>query len=327
MNLSTIVIAPHAEGFIKVACEDDPLFGEARTKNEFLITARHHESPGEAAKLASHPIRGELAKAAEEGGEAKVTEIPIRLFFNKPGNALSIRYQAYEAQGNRPVCSGDGKNARRLTLAADNTPTFQEVACPGPDLCDLVTSGKAVCRRQVRMPVQIEGQNNPLSVFEVRTSSLNTYRALRAQLQLIERQFGGLRHVPLKLTLWRASNELSNFQPFSLMQLQLDAKSPLEAMATVKQKREEITQAGLNDDIDSMLSQGEGEDPFVAAAVDFPAVSEFYAADAGRRTGAEPITTPARAARAAGLPHLAAVASSSIAEAVNMGAASAGADT
>ena len=24
MNLSTIVIAPHAEGFIKVACEDDP---------------------------------------------------------------------------------------------------------------------------------------------------------------------------------------------------------------------------------------------------------------------------------------------------------------
>ena len=64
MNLSTIVIAPHAEGFIKVACEDDPLFGEARTKNEFLITARHHESPGEAAKLASHPIHGELAVPA-----------------------------------------------------------------------------------------------------------------------------------------------------------------------------------------------------------------------------------------------------------------------
>ena len=61
-------------------------------------------------------------------------------------------------------------------------------------------------------------------------------------------------------------------------------------MSFLKQKREEITQAGLNDDIDSMLSQGEGEDPFVAAAVDFPAVSEFYAADAGRRTGAEPIT-------------------------------------
>lgn len=327
MNLSTIVIAPHAEGFIKVACEDDPLFGEARTKNEFLITARHHESPGEATKLAPHPIRAELGKAAEDGGESKVTEIPIRLFFNKPTNALSIRYQAYEAQSNRPVCSGDGKNARRLTLAADNTPTFQELPCPGPDLCDLVTTGKAVCRRQVRMSVQIQGQSNPLSVFEVRTSSLNTYRALRAQLQLIDRQFGGLRHVPLKLTLWRASNELSNFEPFSLMQLQLDAKTVVEAMKSVKEKRDEIREAGLNDDIDSMLVEGEGEDPFVAAAVDFPAVSEFYSADAGRRSGAEPITSPARAARAAGHAPLATVASNSIAEAVNMGAATAGAET
>jgi hypothetical protein len=95
----------------------------------------------------------------------------------------------------------------------------------------------------------------------------------------------------------------------------------------VKQKRDEITAAGLNDDIDAMLSESESEDPFVAAAVDFAAVSEFYAADAARRTGAEPITTPARAARATGLPHLAAVASSSIAEAVNMGAATAAAET
>lgn len=327
MNLSAIAIAPHAEGFIKVACEDDPLFGEARTKNEFLITARHHEGSGEPAKLAAHPIRTDLAKPAGEGGEPKVTEIPIRLFFNKAANSLSIRYQAYETEGNRPVCSGDGKDARRLTLAADNTPTFQELPCPGPELCDLVASGKAVCRRQVRMPVQIEGQSNPLSVFEVRTSSLNTYRALRAQLQLIEHQFGGLRHVPLKLTLWRASNELSNFQPFSLMQLQLDAKSTTDAMKAVKQKRDEITAAGLNDDIDAMLTVGESEDAFIAAAVDFPGVSEFYSADAGRRAGAEPITTPARAARALGRAPLGTVASSAIAEAVNMGAAAAAAQT
>lgn len=318
MNLSTIAITPHAEGFIKVAAEDDPLFGEARTKMEFLVTARHHVNPAEPTKLAPHPI-GENLQKAEEGGAAKITEIPIRLFFNKSSNALSIRYQAYEVAGNRPVCSGNGKDAQRLVTAADKTPTIQQVACPGPELCDLVATGTAVCRRQVRMPVQIEGQANPLSVFEVRTSSLNTYRALRAQLQLVERQFGGLRHVPLKLTLWQASNELSGFEPFSLMQLALDAPSLAEAMQKVTTEREALKTAGVSDDLDGMLEDGETESLFAAAAVDFPAVSEFYRAESTRRTGSEPITTPARAARAAAaVPGLAAT---SIAEAVSLAAA------
>ncbi|MDR7097212.1 hypothetical protein J2X09_004986 [Hydrogenophaga laconesensis] len=49
----------------------------------------------------------------------------------------------------------------------------------------------------MKMTVQIDGQNDPLSVFEVRSSSINNFRALSSQLMLIERRFGGLRHVPL----------------------------------------------------------------------------------------------------------------------------------
>ena len=45
MNLSTIPAAPHAQGFIKVAMEGDPAFGDRRTVNDFLITARHHVVP------------------------------------------------------------------------------------------------------------------------------------------------------------------------------------------------------------------------------------------------------------------------------------------
>lgn len=316
MNLTTITVAPHAQGFIKVACENDPMFGESRTKNEFLITLRHHQSDENQASLMPHPIRDKLAKQGE--GEAQpITEIPIRLFFNKPENALSIKYQAYATPGNTPICAGNGKTARRLVLAGDNTPTIQEIPCPGPDLCELVQSGKAVCRRQVRMAVQVVGQDDPLSVFEVRTSSLNTYRALSAQLRLVEKRFGGLRHVPLKLSLWKASNEASGYLPFSLMQLQLDAESEIEAMTKVKQTRQELAEVGLDDDVDAMMEEATVEDEFTTASLEFQSVREFFT-DATRRPGSEPSTS--RAARANSSAALMTSASSTIASLVQRAA-------
>lgn len=296
MNLSTIPVTPHAVGYIKVACDDDPMFGEPRTRNEFLITERRHQ-PGAISsdgrmppKLALHPLQAKLATSVD-GDEAKaVKEIPIRLYFNRPENAISIRYQAYRAGGNMPVCSGDGKNAKQLVLAADNTPTMQDVPCPAPDLCPLVAGGGAVCRRQVRMTVQIEGQNDPLSVFEVRSSSLNTYRALKAQLQLIAKRFGGLRHVPLKLALWQASNEASSYEPFSLVRLELDASNEREAMQKAKDARDELSAAGIEDEVDDIEADAEGTDAaFGGGALDYQAVSEFYQ-PVGRRQGTEAVT-------------------------------------
>lgn len=313
MNLSTIPVTPHALGFIKVACDDDPLFGEARTRNEFLITQRHHASAETQAKLAPHPLQTQLAQG-DEGEAKKVTEIPIRLFFNKASNAIGIRYQAYSTPGNVPVCAGDGKNAKRLERAADNTQTMTDVACPGPELCDLVQTQKAVCRRQVRMSVQVEGQNDPFSVFEVRSSSINTYRALKAQLQLIERRFGGLRHVPLKLALWQASNEASGFEPFSLMRLELDAKSEAEAIQAAKATRKELEDAGINDDVDGLGAEEGDAEGFLGATLEYPAVREFYA-DATRRPGAEGVT-PRTVTRHVGTGGLATVASAAIESAV-----------
>jgi hypothetical protein len=312
MNLSTIPVTPHALGFIKVACDDDPLFGEARTRNEFVITQRHHAKTETQAKLAPHPLQDKLA-SGDDGGTKTVTEIPIRLFFNKTENAIGIRYQAYSTPGNIPVCVGDGKNAKRLERAADNTQTKADVPCPGPELCDLVQSGRAACRRQVRMSVQVEGQNDPFSVFEVRSSSLNTYRALKSQLQLIERRFGGLRHVPLKLALWQSSNEASGFEPFSLMRLELDAESEVEAMKAVKAKRQELADAGINDAVDEPGDEGEAES-FLTAMLEYPAVQDFYA-DAARRPGAESVT-PRTAVRHAPAGGLGSVATAAIANAV-----------
>jgi len=286
MNLNAIPLVPHVQGYIKVACENDPAFGEGRTRNEFLVTARHHAEPaaGQQPALASHPIREQLASPDDAAGEPRIKEIPIRLFFNKTSNALQINYQAYSTQGHMPVCSGDGKNARRLARAADNTPTMQDLPCPGPELCAFVQDGSAVCRRQVKMAVQITKHKDSLSVFEVRTSSLNTYRALRGQLQLLEHRFGGLRHVPLKLTLWQASNEASGFQPFSLMQLELDAEDEFAAMTQAAAARKKLADAGIQDEPDSILAPMDDEKEFGALPLDYQAVSEFYGSDPTRRS-------------------------------------------
>lgn len=304
MNLNHIAVAPHVQGFIKVASEGDPAFGDRRTVPEFTINSRCHE-PHEAAepKLAQHPIQAQLlkpAEGAERPADSTLKEIPIRLFFNKPENALTARYQAYAAVGNVPVCAGDGKDAKRLVNAADGTATFQDVPCTGPETCPFAATGEARCNRQVKMAVQIVGQKDPLSVFEVRTSSINSYRALRGQLMLLNARFGGLRHIPLKLSIWQASNEASAYQPFSLMQLELDAASEIEAIGQVKAARAELEAAGIDDNVDDALSPGGSEAPLWNAALEFQAVSEFYDnAPAMRRTGdqAGATTTPQRPRR------------------------------
>jgi len=295
MNLQNIVIAPHAEGFIKVACETDPLFSEQpRTRNEFLITARHHtgeqpESVASAPPLAEHPIRAKLAKQPEGAEPAPLQEIPITLFFNKADKAIKINYQAFDANDklHAPVCSGNGRDAMRLIFGEDGAPTQQQVACGGPERCDFVASGKAICRRQVRMSVQIQGQDNPFSVFEVRTSSINSYRALRAQLGMIEKRFGGLRHVPLKLTLWQASNEASGYQPFTLMQLALNAASEIEAMQTAKAARDQLQAAGLDDDVDAALEPMDSAEEFGLPTLEYQGVREFYSEPVSRRPGTQ----------------------------------------
>jgi hypothetical protein len=320
MNLDNICTTPHAQGFIKVGCELDPAFGERRTLNEFVVTARHHEQDVNDARLAPHPIVEKLAKQGE-GDEQALREIPIRMFFNKTQNALGIKYQAYAVPGNAPVCSGNGKTAKRVVPAGDGTQTVQDgIACVGPEMCEFVQSGKARCNRQVRMTVQIEGQDDPLSVFEVRSSSLNTYRALRGQLTLLEKKFKGLRHVPLKLALWQGSNEASGYRLFSLMRLELDATGEVEAFTKAKTERDALAQAGVDDDVDAALCPSDGdEEEALLAAADFQAVREFYEAPATRREGTAPVVTSTRRRSAA---ELGSAGSNAIAAAVRQSTAS-----
>ena len=65
MNLHQIQVAPHVEGFIKVASEEDVVAGTIRTQDAFVISAREHVQEvgdGQAApRLVDHPIGVKLA--------------------------------------------------------------------------------------------------------------------------------------------------------------------------------------------------------------------------------------------------------------------------
>jgi hypothetical protein len=286
MNLATMQLAPFAEGFIRVAQAGDDV-GNKKFIGAMEVLSRHHEvskvdagsSLADAGsiqpRLAKHPIEATLEKLEPNKVAGKIVEIPITLFFNKPSNALKASYVAYDS-GGIPVCRGNGETAKRRETDGHGTIIQTTPACTGDDTCPLVASGKARCKRQVSMTVQIKCQSNSLSVFEVRTSSYNSLRALRGQLELIATRFSGLRHVPLKLKLWQASNLASSYEPFDLFNLDLDANDELEAMRVCKKARDEEMTAGLTADVDTDFEKFAGDplDPLLTE--EYAIVSDLY---------------------------------------------------
>lgn len=277
MNLNRISIAPFVQGVIRVDVD-----GEAdtlKTSPNMVICARTH-LPVEAGapKLGPHPIQAKVLESVVANKEAgKVVEVPITMFFNKAENGIGIQYKAYDREKGTPLCAGDGKTAHRLATSPDQTQTLIEVACPGAETCAFANSEAAACRRQVKMVVQIVGQDDPLSVFEVRSGSLNNYRTLAAQLKIVERRYGGLRHVPLKLTMWQASNQASNYEAFDLMRLSIGAPTEAQAMEQAKKAREQVAADGLVDDMDDLFITGDERPTFAELmADDFQMVRDFY---------------------------------------------------
>lgn len=287
MNLSTIPVRPYAEGIIRIATvansESERIVFDGRME----ILARHHQERQDdviaVPQMAKHAIGDRLMDEKPNKDAGKLVEVPIRMFFGKTSNALTVAYQAYNAEG-KPVCRGNGETAKRTSMSDESVRVVVDAPCTGPETCDYVANCKANCRRQVCMTVQIPGQDNPLSTFEVRSSSYNTYKTLKGQLELVEHRFGGLRHVPLKLQIWQASNQASDFESFDVFKIALGTNSELEAMSQAKAARKEEDEAGLVSDVDAAYTVAPddvGED-------DFEIVKDFYAhrpAVVARRSG------------------------------------------
>lgn len=202
--------------------------------NHFKITAQH-KNEGE---WAMHPLHKEVATKMGVA-EDKVTEIPVRLMFNTPSLNMRERYEAFDRNG-RIICAGDGETARQTCKGAINA-----VQCPGPDRCDFGLENR--CDVFARLNVQIEGQNDPLSSFILRTGSFNAVKTLREKLEMMHAYFGGrLVGVPLLLKLRQKSSSMSMQSKFYYVDLVLNKVSLAVAAKLARDAEEGMKQDGID---------------------------------------------------------------------------------
>lgn len=258
MNLNAIrPIGPHILGFIRFASEGEG--EELRQLPHLEVLSRVHqesqvnESDAVAGKqkLAPHPIASVLAESPNNKQVGQIKEIQIRLMFNSTDNNLSARYEAFDTDLNRLVCAGNGENFNRASLINGETTTGP---CAGPDLCGHANSGCVQCHLKVRLKVQIAGQDDPFSVFEFQSGSINTYRTLSAKLQMMQSAFGDkLRYIPLTLKVWSKSSAESEYRPFHCADIALaNDSTPATAMQKALEDAENDRGLGLN--LDAMES-------------------------------------------------------------------------
>ena len=236
---------PHIEGVIRFASEG---IGENRKQLEFFeVLSRVHEGFDDAGrpKLRHHEIESHLAELPVNKTSESVRVIPIKLITDRPENSLKARYEAYDPDLGRLACVGDGENAARVDLSRG---IVEKHVCKGPDACVFANEGKAQCRLHVRLMVQIEGQVDPFTVFELQSGGINTYRTLSSKLQMMHAAFGGkLRGIPLELAVYAKSGQASNYEPFFVADLRLRDQMPAgEALAAGIAARELQKKSGID---------------------------------------------------------------------------------
>lgn len=237
---------PHIEGVIRFASEGhgDTL----RQLDHFEVLSRVHDTPKEGAlpKLMEHPISQCLLPEAPDGEEARrIRVIPIRLIADSPERSLRARYEAYDAEVGRLLCVGNGERGERADLSRG---TSSGCECPGPDACSYANTQGVECSLHVRLRVQIEGQEDPFSVFELQSGGINSYRTLAAKLEMMHKAFGSkLRGLPLQLVIYAKSSVASSYQAFYVADLRLRSNmTPADAMKQMSASREAEASAGLD---------------------------------------------------------------------------------
>ncbi|GEM_PF-2157907 len=235
MNLNTIKpIGPHVTGLIRFAAENQGT-PDFRQLDYFEVLARAYEDPtddGQPPKLKGHPI-GVTLRDATNTADAKLRSIPVKVIFNDIGNNLSARYEAFDGQLNRMACVGDGEKCSRASFA---TGQIQEHACAGPDACEFANDEGVQCQLRVRLHLQIEGQPDPLSVFEFQSGGIHSYRALTAKLTMLRALMGGkLRGVPLSLVQYDQGSAAHKYQTFHVADLVLrNGVTPDDALSAAE---------------------------------------------------------------------------------------------
>lgn len=279
MKLNAIrPIGPHVTGVIRFGSEGQGT-EEFRQLDHFEVLGRAYEQPGEGAmpRLKAHPIQAKLVDG--NSAEAKLRSIPVRLLFDKPENSLNARYEAFDPQLNRLVCAGDGEKRVRANHAEGKA---EEGDCEGPDTCAFANNGNHNCALRVRLAVQIDGQDDPLSVFEVQSSGIHTYRNFAAKLAMLHALAGKrLRGIPLELRMYERGSPAYDFKTFYVADLALRG-TPEDALKATATMQGDL--AGLEEAVEAMRKDA----PFsLSGELDF-GILPFRSAPSPRRDARAP---------------------------------------
>ncbi|WP_269533952.1 hypothetical protein [Chitinimonas sp. BJYL2] len=172
--------------------------------------------------------------------QTKLRAIPVRLLFNASDLNLRAEYSAFDRKTGRPLCVGNGEQAKRVTATG-----LDETPCPTPERCPFGI--KAGCKLYGRLNVQIEGQQDELGSFIFRTTGYNSVRTLAARLRYFEAVSGGnTRHLKLMLKLRAKSTTQSHRAPVYYVDLTLrEGESLQEAVCYAKAEAQHFQESGV----------------------------------------------------------------------------------
>lgn len=187
----------------------------------------------------AHPIEHEVRKSL--GAREKLRAIPVRIAYDNPKLTLNNSFSAFDSKTGRVLCVGDGCRARRALEGG-----VQEIDCPRPEACEYGVRQR--CKSMTRVYLRIEGQQDELGVFVLRSTGHNTLNYLSARLTelhgLTNGQMAGL---PLQLVLGAKSTTQSFREPVYFADLTTrPGQGLLEAVSEMRQYQAAYADAGLS---------------------------------------------------------------------------------
>lgn len=226
MRIQDQVPQQHVDGYIFVGASDgdDP---------QFSVTLRHHGSAddsGAPPRYMVHPIESKLKR----GG--KIQSIPVKVIYDTPASNIAARYEAWSADHiHGPSCIGDGDMCKRYDHIEGK---WDRSPCRGPATCPHANQPGMNCSITVRMSVQIDAEGEG-AIFELRSSSYNTYQSILGTLSQLKAEYGGLRGLPLELTPWFKSGRASDYNTFTCVAIGMRPGATIPQMAPQNADREE----------------------------------------------------------------------------------------
>ncbi|WP_326505048.1 recombination directionality factor [Noviherbaspirillum album] len=197
------------------------------------------------------------AAAANQTAQQTLNSIPVKIAYNNPALNLHSSYSAFDSKTGRVMCTSDGETARRATSEGIAT-----MACPRPEACEFGRRNR--CKNMSRFYVQIDGQDDELGTFILRSTSWNSLTAISARLAMLHGLTGGrLAGLPVMLQLKVKTTTMSFRQPIYFADLVfrpgMTMTQAIEAARTFQKERAQsgLSQEGLEQALAAGLLNGD----------------------------------------------------------------------